>query len=371
MITQNEMVEDSLVDDDAANDETILPLKYEITSFGADYDVEGLVRRLNKNEIRIPEFQRSFIWTQAQGSRFVESLLLGLPVPGIFLTRDPETSRLEVIDGQQRLKTLQFFYNGVFNPKYEEKTRKVFTLEKVQPQFLGKTYENLSAQEKRNLDNSIIHATIVKQDSPEDDDTSIYHLFERLNTKQTNLVPQEIRAALYQGPFDDLIKELNKNTQWRSIFGKESLKLKDRELILRFLALFFESGRYVKPMADFLSKFMKRHANKTDQKFLHEARWAFTHSIAAIHSAIGDRSFRLASALNAAVFDSVMVGVARRLEAGNPFGENELLGQYETLLKDDYYLAAVTKATSDEGSVKARIQLSIDFFKNPDGKLEP
>ncbi len=66
---------ETLVVDEAGNDDTVVPLRYEITSFGADYDVEGLVRRLNKGEIKIPDFQRSFIWTQTQGSRYVETLL--------------------------------------------------------------------------------------------------------------------------------------------------------------------------------------------------------------------------------------------------------------------------------------------------------
>lgn len=98
--------------DDADSDDTVVPEKYDITSFGADYDVEGLVRRLQRGDIFIPSFRRNYVWNQNLASRFVESLLLGLPIPGIFLARQAESNKLIVIDGQQRLRTLQFFYDG-------------------------------------------------------------------------------------------------------------------------------------------------------------------------------------------------------------------------------------------------------------------
>ena len=91
------------------------PLKYSITSYGADYPVDGLVRRIGDGSIFIPTFQRGFIWSLREASRFIESLLLGLPVPGIFLSRDEDTKKLMVIDGQQRLRTLQYFYDGIFH----------------------------------------------------------------------------------------------------------------------------------------------------------------------------------------------------------------------------------------------------------------
>ena len=86
------------------------------SSYGADYPVDGLVKRINAEDIYIPEFQRGYVWSLNQASRFIESLLLGLPVPGIFVAKDEETKKLLVIDGQQRLKSLQFFYNGMFRP---------------------------------------------------------------------------------------------------------------------------------------------------------------------------------------------------------------------------------------------------------------
>src|SRR5687767_14799498 len=102
-----EPIEDALGDDS----EEVLPFRYAITSYGADYPVDGLVKRVGDGDITVPTFQRGFVWNFRQASRFIESLLLGLPVPGIFLSKEPDTQKLLVIDGNQRLHTLRFFYD--------------------------------------------------------------------------------------------------------------------------------------------------------------------------------------------------------------------------------------------------------------------
>src|SRR5258706_14842537 len=107
-------LDDAVIDSTDDEIEGVLPFTYSITSYGADYPVDGLIKRLGSEAIYVPEFQRGFVWKLPQASRFVESLLLGLPVPGIFLAKDDDTQRLLVIDGQQRLLTLKYFYDGVF-----------------------------------------------------------------------------------------------------------------------------------------------------------------------------------------------------------------------------------------------------------------
>ena len=121
------MARDIKIADDKAEQTAVTPFKYSITSYGADYPVDALVKRMNEGDIYIPPFQRGFVWTLPQASGFVESLLLGLPVPGIFLAKDEDTQKMLVIDGQQRLRTLQFFCGGIFGP-----TRKEFALKDVQ-----------------------------------------------------------------------------------------------------------------------------------------------------------------------------------------------------------------------------------------------
>jgi Protein of unknown function DUF262 len=157
----------------------VVESRYSITSYGADYPVDGLVQRLNRGSIRVPSFnpevstasgivgfQREFVWTKSQADRFVESLLLGLPVPGIFLVQEPDNVLL-VLDGQQRLGSLQAFYNGIFKGKE-------FRLSYVEHQFKGLSYADLPGESQRRLDDSIIHATIVRQDERSDDQSAIY-----------------------------------------------------------------------------------------------------------------------------------------------------------------------------------------------------
>src|SRR6267154_1153363 len=84
-------------------------LNFSITSYGADYPVDNIVKRLNSDAFFVPKFQRKFVWSQRHASRFVESLLMGLPVPGIFLYKETDTGKHLVVDGQQRLRTLQDF----------------------------------------------------------------------------------------------------------------------------------------------------------------------------------------------------------------------------------------------------------------------
>ncbi|OKH61440.1 hypothetical protein EB74_20255 [Mycobacterium sp. SWH-M5] len=136
-----EVVRDDVLDVDP--DKEVIATTYEITSYGADYPVDGLVKRLKRRDIVVPSFdplfdesdevrpfQRSFVWSRPQMDRFVESLLLGLPVPGIFLVRDRD-NKLLVLDGQQRLRTLHAFYSGFHDDKR-------FRLKNVQQPFDGK-----------------------------------------------------------------------------------------------------------------------------------------------------------------------------------------------------------------------------------------
>lgn len=337
-----------------------LPFKYSITSYGADYDVDGIVKRINRNDIKIPEFQRSFVWTLQQASKFIETLLLGLPVPGVFLSKEKNSNKLIVIDGQQRLKTLQFFYNGIF-----ERTGKEFQLTGINPKsrFNNLTYKSLRIEDKRMLDDSIIHATIIKQDEPDDGDSSIYFIFERLNTGGTQLQPQEIRTAIYYGEFSRVLNFLNKNLFWRDLYGKTSPRKRDVELILRFLALFFDYDKYEKPMQSFLNNFMgaNRDLKLYDEETIGNA---FFRTIEIIHEQFGSKAFKPKGALNAAILDSLLVGVATRLRDGAITNSHSLQKAYYELLDNDEYRQATETATTDEENVQKRLMIAIHAFKN-------
>jgi uncharacterized protein with ParB-like and HNH nuclease domain len=347
---------------DESHDETEVPLiQFDITSYGADYDVEGLVKRLNRDDILIPSFQRNYVWTQKEASRFIESLLLGLPVPGIFLAKESDSNKLLVLDGQQRLKTLKFFYNGIFNPKEGEKKQQVFRLTHVQPNFEDLTYEELEDKDKVKLNDSLIHATVIKQESPEDDDTSLYYIFDRLNSTGRRLTPQEIRTAIDHGKLIDLVKELNDYENWRNIYGKKNIRLKDQELILRFLAFYFDGDKYQRPINEFLNKFARRRCNAKNA-LLTESRKIFISTIDVIWKSIGRDAFRPIGPINAAAFDSVMVGLARRVSKGPIKDYGKVKKAYDDLFADSEYSRLISQSTSDENNVESRLKIATNKF---------
>ena len=342
--------------DNVVESEEIIPFQYSITAYGADYPVDGLVKRISDGSIFIPTFQRGYIWDRKRASRFVESLLLGLPVPGIFLSREEGTNKLLVIDGHQRLRTLEYFYKGIF------KDDKEFSLQFVQSQYRGATYQSISEEDRRKLDDSILHATIIKQDKPSDDNSSVYHIFDRLNTGGVNLTAQELRACLYHGEFNDLLKSLNENSYWRELFGPVSSRLRDQELILRFLALYF-GDKYSKPMAGFLNNYMgaNRHLKLQSSE---QVSQVFNNTIETLNKQLGKNVFKPRGSLMAAIFDSVMVGIARRLEKGDIKDIEALNRHYIALLSNKDFIGATETHTSDEENVVKRIELATKAFSN-------
>lgn len=340
-------------------DETLLEdpgiKKFAISSYGADYTIDSLIKRMKGGAFKIPDFQRKFVWTLKHSSKFIESLLMGLPVPGIFLYKEADTNEHLVIDGQQRLRTLQMFYSGMFD-------NKKFRLTGVREPWLNKSYDDLDAADILKLDDSVVHATIFKQDRPQDVLDSIYFVFERINTGGIRLSPQEIRSCISMGPFVQLVRHLNSNASWRRVFAGTNNRAKDEELVVRFLALYVDGERYARPMNSFLNMFSDK-MNKAPSSELRKLELVFESSIELVASNI-PRAFRLIRALNAAVFDSVMVGIAKRLDVMPPPNPLRIKAAYEALLSNDEYKRACERATADEKNVKTRCNIAIKTFSS-------
>ena len=338
------------------SEETVGIKEYDVTSYGIDYDVDGYVRRLQACDIRIPEYQRKYVWDQNRASRFIESLLLDLPVPGVFLYRDRDSEVQWVVDGQQRLQTLRFFYEGRF-PGSE----RAFTLKGLETRFNGLSYKDLDIADRRRLDNSLIRATVIRQDKPDDEATSQYFVFERLNTGGVALSSQEIRAAIYGGSFNKLLFELNANTEWRKLFGKNKVdkRKRDEELILRFLALYFEGDSYSRPMKGFLNRFMKN--NRDLQAYSRDQiKSLFANTVSCILEKLGADAFKPSKSLNAALLDSLMIGIARR-QLSDPI-KKEIKEAYQSLRNEQEYDELISGTTSDPERVRRRIQFATEAF---------
>lgn len=276
-------------------------------------------------------------------------------MPAVFLYTDPEDNTLLVIDGQQRLLSIVYFFDGYFGPE-ERGKRTVFALKGLNERspYLNKTYVQLAETNEaaaNQLNDSVLRAFVIKQLNP-GDGTSIYHVFERLNTGGTQLVSQEIRNCVYHGPFNDLLCELNLDPNWRKLFGKPApdKRQRDVELILRFLALRFTVDDYEKPMKDFLSKFTGTH-RRDASNLLDGFKTTFQDAALALVTHLGEKPFHIRAGLNAAVCDSVFTAFSKNINSipadiGKRFG---------ALVKDEDFLRSVSSGTTDKEVVASRL----------------
>lgn len=333
-------------------DEASGSVSYQTNTFPADFTLEVLHQKWKNNDFEIPTFQRGYVWKQAQASKLIESFLLGLPVPPIFLFASKEDARQLVVDGQQRMKTVFYFFDGTFGEPTQNK-KIIFRLKGLSDSspYFNKTFEELTERDQRRLKNSVLRSFIIQQLDP-DDDTSVYHVFERLNTGGTALSNQEVRNCVYRGPFNDLIRSLNTHDCWRSLLGAPKLdsRQKDIELILRFMSL-LEWQSYQKPLKEFMSKSMKR-LNKKPKEDLEKLADLFIDTCRRAQEALGSRAFHVTSGLNSAVYDSMMVGIARTPTAT----PDKIRDMYKELLDDAGYRKNIRDATTDVDVIKRRME---------------
>jgi len=346
-----EEVSSQEADDDSEFDSAT----YNIKTYGSDFTLELLIHKLQDGEITVPSFQRKYVWSQKKASKLIESFLLGLPVPQIFLYRKQENQDLLVVDGQQRLRTVQQFFGG----KFDDGT--VFDLRGVKPQWQNKTFVDLSELDKRKIRNYILRATIFEQLDPQDD-SSIFEIFERLNTGGMALNSQEIRNCVVHGSINSFLKTINQIKIWRVLLNKpeEDDRMKDIEMIIRFFALHENWKSYKKPMSTFITDYMKRNKNisKEEQDFLETL---FTQVVNKIHNDIGKGAFSLKqSGINVAVFDSLTVAIATIGVDKIP----DLREKFDRLRINPEYVKAVSAATTDDERVKGRIDIAIRILNN-------
>lgn len=167
--------------------------------------------------------------------------------------------------------------------------------------------------------------------------------------------------ALYHGQLVRVLKSLNEERAWRELYGKKSRRLKDMEMILRFFAFYYRFDQYRSPMKDFLNRYMAENRNLARQSEA-ELRQVFCKTTSVLNRILGRRAFRPKRAVNAAVVDSLMTGVAKRLRSGEIGDAEQFLRRYRSLLSSHEYLAATDKGTSQEANVRTRMKLAKDIF---------
>lgn len=347
-----------LFDDDPDEDEVLV--QFDIATYPSDFTLSGIHDLWKTKDIEIPTFQREFVWTIKKSSVLIESFLLGLPVPPVFFYIDEAHKNL-VIDGQQRIQSVVFYLEGFFGKESGQGRRQVFRLKGLDKRspYANKTFSDLSETDQRRLKGAVLRAINVRQLSPANDSTSIYHIFERLNTGGVALKPQEIRNCVFSGPFAIELKELNNNDDWRAILGSQvgDRHQRDIELILRLFALSGNWRTYERPMKEYLNVAMKNNkmgASRRVAKFAAD----FKQAAKIAHRELGKKPFHLRGPLNTAVLDCVLGTIlANRSQLRKDWPK-----RLEKLVAIPEFISATTAATADENSVKSRFELAEKYL---------
>lgn len=352
-------------DNDSYSDDSL----FRISSWGADLSFRELIQRYDDNELVKPELQRHYVWDRTEASRFVDSLLLGLPVPSIFLAKT-EDERLLIIDGYQRIMTVRDFVRGIFTR--DEKVFRLSRSEKINEKWRGKAFSELSDTEQRRIKNTTIHAIIFVQQSPADDDTSLFQVFERINTSGRTLMAQEIRNCVAQGPFNSLLFELNTYPKWRELFGLEEpdSRMRDMEFILRFFALnssmYREDNKERLSLKKFLDLFMKRHRRIAEEKRSSYTE-RFYRAIDFVYDTFGDCAYhnvspsdpnKLVKKFSPTIFDSITIAADIALQTGGYKISDQPETARRNLLADEDFRFAITKETMSRTCIDRRIRMA-------------
>lgn len=353
--------EDSYSDDDL----------FSISSWGADLSFRELITRYDEDELVKPELQRHYVWDKAEASRFIDSILIGLPVPSVFLAKTKD-EKLLIIDGYQRLMTVRDYTRGIFS-----KDNSVFKLSKtdrIHERWRGKSFTELNKDEQRKIRNTTIHAIIFMQQHPKEGDTSLFQVFERINSSGRSLLPQEIRNCVYQGKFNSLLIELNKVGDWRNLWGSENRddRMRDIEFILRFFALSSPdilSAPDAPPrisLKKYLNQFMDSSISDAESNAM---RANFSETVRFIHERIGRNAFhnisqtssnKTVSTFSPTVFDSIMISTAMAIQQGLHSGASNLQAKRILKLQDSSYQKLLYQETMRTPNIRQRVTEMFD-----------
>ncbi|PIQ20855.1 MAG: hypothetical protein COW65_12615 [Cytophagales bacterium CG18_big_fil_WC_8_21_14_2_50_42_9] len=305
----------------------------------ARYPLPSIVTMLDSgNYLLNPEFQRRHRWSILQKSRLIESFIMNVPIPPVFLYED-RYSHYEVMDGLQRLTAIYEFYNDRF---------KLEGLEQW-PEVNGRSYNELPSQIKKGVDRRYLSSIILLQETAKDEleAKKLKQLvFERINSGGVKLEPQESRNAVFNGPFNELciklarntyfcktwdipeptVEELKENTPSQELLENPYFRdMTDVELVLRFFAnrqrenLFKFGNTYRQLFDNYL-----RCANSFNQSTLDEMGTLFTDTIKFVYELLGEKAFFLYRVRNSkwnwyprpttAVYDPLMASASEFLE---------------------------------------------------------
>lgn len=338
-----------------------------------EYDLETLVKKIDKSVIKLdPDYQRRHRWDVETSSRLIESLILNIPIPTIYISQDvdvdleTEEYRYSVIDGQQRLTAMYSFFKDKFPLTGLE------TLEELNECF----YRDLPPFLIRRLEERTVKC--LRIDSTIDAQVKL-DIFERLNSGSVKLEPQELRNAVFSGKFNVLCKELGKNENFRTLLqvdldnpdtNNRVKKMEDVELVLRFFTLIDENYLNYKKtkekgFTDFLSETMKKNSTITEEKIA-VLKNEFEVTMETILKDFGSTAFakyrfedgelKLQSRFNFAIYDALATSCHDLIfnEKIEDFSSKK--EAFQSLFQNPEFYESATGSYLDTGKLKYRIE---------------
>lgn len=394
----SEYKEESVFDGDYGQDElednSSSIAEYNISVSPNDFNVKTIFDFIESGIIKIPEFQRNYVWDIKRASKLIESLLIGIPIPQIFLFEEKRNSFL-VIDGQQRLMTIYYFIKKRF-PKKEKRIelRKIFDENGNIPEeilsdnsyftdfvlnlpeqlpdnpnkFNKKDYSTLDNSDKTSFELKTIRNIIVKSStSDEEGNNVVFEIFNRLNTGGVNLKPQEIRTSLYHSKFYELLYKLNLKEEWRNMLSTETpdINMKEVEILLRGFAMLTDRANYKPSMTKFLNGFSyKAKKNSDDENELLEN--IFNHFISYINSLADSKIFWTNNRFNISVYEAVFVTLCEK--AYKEKDASKILHiekvRIDFLKKDREFIEAYSQRTTSVANVQKRNEIAKRILLN-------
>ncbi len=313
-----------------------------------------------------PEYQRAFRWNDKQRSDFIESILLGIPIPPIFVAED-ENGKWELVDGLQRISTILSFFTilkGLSKEK-TEKYKKLTSGELTEDILNNITIDSLPLKMKITIKRAVCRVEILRWDS---DFNMKYHLFKRLNTSASPLSVQEVRNCIFLGNFNNLLKELAQNKIFKKIIPINS-KLENEmyleELILRFFAFKFEYKNFeVKhSIENFLDNFMEEVFLKSIKLDLNKEKMDFIKVIDFLSKDdFNNKIFKAKNhQFNANLYDSIMF-VAHKFY--DEYSINPILfkEKIDILKNDEIYQEVSGHKTNSIKRMSKKIDRAVKIF---------
>jgi uncharacterized protein with ParB-like and HNH nuclease domain len=304
-----------------------------------------------------PEYQRNYVWDNKKASLLVESILLNVPIPVIYVAEDAD-SKWNVVDGLQRLYSLKRFFANEFKLRGLE----------VLNDLNGSQYSTFNPKAARILRNGILRIILIfKESHPE----IKYEIFMRLNRGAIKLKEQELRNCLYRGVLNVLLKELKTNPLFLQILGlkKPHKRMDDEELILRYLMLFEnynpnvgEVKNYTGKIKSSLNKFMELRRN-VDETTVAAYRTNFTSTVEKVYEVFGQNAFRkvindgsFENRPNRAIMDFIMASFTARPKELLSEKKAEIVKLLQRLpTTDANFDASISFGTSDKKQLEYRL----------------